>query len=75
MTKDRSHMTIRVVRQQSRDAHDARTGGTVAERVELVAEMAEFGWALAKKKMPVYTRATMPVYVARPEPSAPDHAA
>lgn len=63
MAKDRSKMTARVVPLGSREAGDARMGGTAAERLAVVAELSELGWALAKLPFPAYTRATMPVVV------------
>lgn len=63
MSKDRSQMTVRVVPLGSREANEARMDGTVAERLAVVAELTELGWALAKLPLPTYTRATMPVVV------------
>ena len=63
MHKDRSQMTVRVVSLHSHEAGDARMGGTVAERVAVVAELTEMGWALARLPLPQYTRGTMPVVV------------
>lgn len=63
MLNDRSQMTVRIVPRNSREASDARMGGTVTERLAVVAELTELGWALAKLPLPTYTRATMPVVV------------
>lgn len=61
MAKDRSGMTVRVVPLESRDAGDARMGGTVTERLAVVKQLTEMGWGLANLPFPTYTRATMPV--------------
>ncbi len=63
MLNDRSQMTVRIVPLNSREASDARMGGTVTERLAVVAELTELGWALAKLPLPTYTRDTMPVVV------------
>ena len=63
MPTDRSQMTVRIVPLNSREASEARMGGTVTERLAVVAELTELGWALAKLPLPTYTRATMPVVV------------
>jgi hypothetical protein len=60
---DRSRMTVRIAPAGSPEAGDARMGGTVGERIAVVHELTVVGWALAKRKMPSYTRATMPVRV------------
>ena len=54
-------MTVRVVPLASPEAGDARMGGTVAERVAAVAVLTELAWTTAKRPLPTYTRATMPV--------------
>ena len=56
-------MTARVVPLGSDEAGDARVGGTVAERLALVAELSQRMWALTKRPMPSYTRKTMQVRV------------
>ena len=56
-------MTVRVVPLGSAEADDVRMGGSVAERLAVVAELTELGWALAKLPHPNYTRSTMPVVV------------
>lgn len=63
MLKDRSQMTVRIVPLNCREASEARMGGTVTERLAVVAELTALGWALAKLPLPTYTRATMPVVV------------
>ena len=63
MLKDRSQMTVRIVPLNSREASEARMSGTVTERLAVVAELTELGWALSKLPLPTYTRATMPVVV------------
>jgi hypothetical protein len=56
-------MTARVVPLASDEAGDARVGGTVAERLALLAELSRQMWALTKRPIPSYTRKTMPVRV------------
>lgn len=56
-------MTARVVPLASPEAGDPRMGGTPAERVAAVAELTRTAWALSKRPLPTYTRATMPVVV------------
>jgi hypothetical protein len=56
-------MTVRVVPLRSDDAGDGRVGGTMAERLALVRVLSERAWALTKRPLPSYTRATMPVRV------------
>jgi len=60
MPKDRSQMTVRIVPLNSREASEAWLGGTVTERLAVVAELTALGWALTKLPLPRYTRATMP---------------
>ncbi len=47
----------------SPEAGDSRMGGTVAERVAAVAVLTQQAWTLARKPLPTYTRATIPVVV------------
>jgi hypothetical protein len=54
-------MTVRIVSLHSPEASDSRVGGTVAERVALVASLSEQLWKLTRRPLPVYTRATMPI--------------
>ena len=63
MQKDRSAMTARVVPLTSQEAGDPRMGGTATDRVAAVAELTRTAWALSKRPLPTYTRATMPVVV------------
>lgn len=56
-------MTARVVPLHSREAGDARMGGTLEERVAAVGELTLSAWRLAGRSLPSYTRATMPVAV------------
>jgi len=64
-------MTVRVVPLHSREAGEARVAGTASERVALVARLSESAWALTRRPLPTYTRATMPVVLtslaARPD--------
>ena len=50
-------MTVRVVSLRSREASEARVGGTAAERAALVAELSERLWAVTGRPLPTYTRA------------------
>jgi hypothetical protein len=63
MSKDRTKMTARVVSLTSAAAGDPRMGGTAAARVAAVAQLTSTAWTLAKRPLPAYTRATMPVVV------------
>lgn len=54
-------MTIRVVSLHSREAGDARVGGSAEERLALLARLSEMSWRLTGRAMPSYTRANMPV--------------
>lgn len=54
-------MTARVVPLDSAEAAEARVGGTVAERVALVAELSRLLWARTGRPLPTYSRATMPI--------------
>jgi hypothetical protein len=56
-------MTVRVVPLRSREAAEARVGGTAADRVALVARLSEELWALTHQPLPAYTRATMPILI------------
>jgi hypothetical protein len=58
-------MTARVVPLRSDEAGDARVGGTVEERLALVAELSRRAWALTARPIPHYTRETMPVRLGR----------
>jgi hypothetical protein len=64
-------MPVSIVPLRSDEAADARVGGTVADRVALVAELSKVMWARTGKPLPTYTRATMPVVMttlgARPD--------
>ena len=57
-------MTARVVPLSSPEAGDARMGGTQAERLAAVVALTLEAWRLARRPLPTYTRATMPVVVA-----------
>lgn len=63
MAVDRSKMTARVVGLRDKVAGDAHVGGTLAERLEMMAELARVGWELSGRPFPQYERATMPVRV------------
>lgn len=53
-------MTVRLVPLHSREAGDARVGGSITERLSLVAELSYRSWSLTGKPMPLYTREVMP---------------
>ena len=54
-------MTARVVSLSSREAGDARMGGTIEQRLAAVADLTAEAWRLSGRRFPSYTRATMPV--------------
>lgn len=54
-------MTGRVVALRSAEAGDPRMGGTPDERVAAVAVLTAEAWRLAGRRLPVYSRATMPI--------------
>ena len=56
-------MTARIVPLRSDEASDARVGGTPEARLALLAELSRRMWALTRRPLPSYTRATMPVRV------------
>lgn len=60
---DRRSMTARVVPLRSAEAGDARTGGTLEERLAAVDALTAEAWRLSGRPFPSYTRATMPVAV------------
>jgi len=59
----RKDMTVRVVPLRSKEAGDARVGGTADERLALLTELSRRAWELTGRPFPSYTRATMPVRV------------
>jgi hypothetical protein len=59
----RRRMTARIVPLASNEANDARVGGTVDERLALLAELSRRAWASTGKPIPSYTRKTMPVRI------------
>jgi hypothetical protein len=61
---DRSRMTARVVPLSSPEAGDPRMGGTIDERLAAVTALTLEAWRLAGRRLPTYTRATMPIVVA-----------
>lgn len=56
-------MTARVVPLTSPEAGDQRMGGTIEERVSAVTELTLEAWRLSGRRLPTYTRATMPIVV------------
>jgi hypothetical protein len=65
MPTDRSRMTVQVVPLDSPEAGEARVGGTAAERLALVTQLSESSWALTRRPLPSYTRATMPIVISQ----------
>jgi hypothetical protein len=61
MRRDRLNMSVRVVPGGSREAGDARVGGTPEERLALVHKLSEMMWTYTGRPLPAYSRATMPV--------------
>jgi hypothetical protein len=60
MKSDRHAMTVRIVPLHSQAAGDARVGGSIAERLALVAELSQRSWTLTGKTAPTYTRDVIP---------------
>lgn len=56
-------MTARVVPLDSDEAADARVAGSAAHRLAVLADLSRRMWALTKRPIPSYTRATIPVRV------------
>lgn len=67
-------MTARVVPLSSREAGDARMGGTIEERVAAVAELTAEAWRLSGRPFPSYTRAMMPVVLTTLDQQGSDEA-
>jgi hypothetical protein len=63
MHKSRSSVSIRVVPLAASTSNDVSVGTTVTERLTLVWELTQEGWALAGKTLPVYARSSIPVRV------------
>lgn len=63
MAGDRRKMTARVVDLRSDAAGDAHVSGTLAERLDMMAQLARVAWELAGRPFPQYVRATMPIRV------------
>ncbi len=61
MATDRRNMTVRLVSLASPEAGESRVNGSTAERLALVGTLSESHWALSRRPLPAYTRATMPV--------------
>jgi hypothetical protein len=60
MESDRHNMTVRIVPLNSQDAGDARVGGTVTERLALIAELSRRSWGLTGITTPTYARQVIP---------------
>ena len=54
-------MTVRRVPQGSREAGEARVGGSMDERLALVSVLSLSAWANSKRQLPVYRREEMPI--------------
>ena len=54
-------MTVRRVLQGSREAGDGRVGGSMSERLALVAILSLSAWRAGGRPLPSYTRPDMPV--------------
>jgi len=63
-------MTVRVVPLRSREAGEARVGGTAAERLSLVTMLSEAQWTQTRHPLPTYSRANIPVAFAALRPPA-----
>jgi hypothetical protein len=63
MATDRRDMTARVVPLRSPEAGESRVGGTISERLSLVAVLSEELWARTHRPLPTYTRGTIPIVV------------
>ena len=59
----RQGITARLVSLREKRAGDATVDGSVEERVALVARLSETSWALTRRPLPRYSRASMPVVV------------
>lgn len=57
----RSRMTVRRVRQGSREAAESRVEGTMDERLALVSVLSLSAWANSGRPLPVYRREDIPV--------------
>lgn len=53
-------MSVRIVPLRSPEAGDARVGGSITERLALLAELSQRSWALTGKTTPSYSREAMP---------------
>ena len=60
---NRSRMTVRVVPLTSREAGDARVGGTIEQRLAAIDALTAEAWRLAGRPLPAYTREAIPIYV------------
>jgi len=54
-------MTYRLLALKDQQAGDARLGASVAQRLEMLAELSRLAWEASGRDMPQYARATMPV--------------
>lgn len=57
----RRDMTYRIVTLASDEARDARLGATVAQRLEMLAELSKLAWLATGFPFPRYDRRHMPV--------------
>jgi hypothetical protein len=54
-------MTYRVVSLDSRAAEESRLGATAAERLAMLAELSRVAWSMTGRRLPTYTRETIPL--------------
>ncbi len=54
-------MTYRVVPLASREAAEAPTPDTIAERLAMVSELSRMAWLASGRPFPAYNRSNMPV--------------
>lgn len=57
----RRGMTSRIVPLTSEEARDARLGATVAQRLQMLAELSNLAWLATGRPFPRYDRRHMPV--------------
>lgn len=65
----RYDMTARILPLRSAEAASGYVAGTLSERVAIVTELSASLWALTRRPLPTYTRATMPARVVPREES------
>lgn len=60
MKNERENMTVRIVPLRSQEAGDARVGGSISERLALVAELSRRSWMFTGRPAPEYKREDIP---------------